>query len=145
VRRATIVGLRGSRILRAVTVATALALGFGCQKPRNVTTARQLLEAPANHDGEQVVLTGLVQDPRLRTPPAGNSYTAFTTLDGTGRVGVVAWGTQEVGSGDLVEVRGVFHDRLAVGGESMRDVVEAKFVRVLRRAAQPPGTPVSPP
>jgi hypothetical protein len=78
-------------------------------------TARQLLEAPAGHDGEQVVLTGLVRDPRVRTPPEG------------------------------VEVRGVFHDRRDVGEESMHDVVEAKFVRVLRRAPQPPGTPVGPP
>ena len=136
-----------SLILRATAVAAAVTLGLGvaCQKPRNVTTTRQPLEAPAMHACEQVVLTGLVRDPRVRTPPEGNSYASFTVIDGTGRVGIIAWGTQEVAANDLVEVRGVFHDRIVVGGESMHDVVEAKFVRVLRRAPQPPGTPVGPP
>ena len=45
----------------------------------------------------------------------------------------------------MVEVRGTFHGRLRVGQDVLRDVVEAKFVRPLRRAPQPPGTPVSPP
>ena len=91
------------------------------------------------------MLTGLVRDPRVRRPSEGNSYTSFSVLDGTGRVGVIAWGTQEVASNDLVEVRGTFHDQLVVGRDVMHDAVEAKFVRLLRRAPQPPGTPVSPP
>ena len=45
----------------------------------------------------------------------------------------------------MVEVRGTFRGRLRVGQDVLRDVVEAKFVRPLRRAPQPPGTPVSPP
>ena len=139
--------MRRSPILRAPAVAAAVTLGLtlACQQPRNVVTARQLLQDPAHHDGEQVVLTGLVQDPRVRTPSEGNSYTSFSVLDGTGRVGVIAWGTQEVASNDLVEVRGTFHDQRVVGRDVMHDVVEAKFVRLLRRAPQPPGTPVSPP
>ena len=108
-------------------------------------TARQLLQAPAGHKGERVVLTGLVQNPRVQTPSGANSYTSFDVLDGTGHVRVIAWGTEQLASNNLVEVRGTFHDQLLVGGDVLHDVVEAKFVRPLRRAPQPPGTPVSPP
>jgi len=47
--------------------------------------------------------------------------------------------------GDVVEVRGAFHTRLSAGNEVLLDTVEAKFVRIVRAPAQPPGTPVSPP
>jgi len=129
-------------MLRAA-VLVAFVIVCGCQKPRDVVTARQLMQA--RNDGERVVLSGLVRNPRIQTPAGANSYTSFDLLDGTGHVPVIAWGTQEVASNDFVEVRGTFHDRLRVGQEVLSDVVEAKFVRPLRRAPQPPGTPVSPP
>jgi hypothetical protein len=91
------------------------------------------------------VLTGLVQNPRVQTASGANSYTSFGILDGTGHVPVIACGTEQLASNDLVEVRGTFHDQLPVGRDVLRDVVEAKFVWPLRRAPQPPGTPVSPP
>jgi hypothetical protein len=91
------------------------------------------------------VLVGQVQDPRSQIPPTGNTYTSFVVVDGSGRIPVVAWGTQEIGSGDLVEVRGVFHTAMRVGGETVPDTVEAAFVRRLRAAVQAPGTPVGPP
>jgi hypothetical protein len=47
--------------------------------------------------------------------------------------------------GDVVEVRGAFRTRLSAGDEVLLDTIEAKFVRLVRAAAQPPGTPVSPP
>jgi len=81
----------------------------------------------------------------MQTPAGGNSYSSVDVLDGTGHVPVISWGPREVAANDLVEVRGTFHGRLRLGQEVLRDVVEAKFVRPLRRAPQPPGTPVSPP
>ena len=78
-------------------------------------------------------------------PPQGSGYTAFTLTDGTARVPVIAWGTQQIGMGDVVEVRGAFRTRLSAGNEALLDTVEATFVRRVRAAAQPPGTPVSPP
>ena len=129
-------------MLRAAILA-AFVIVCGCQKPRDVVTARQLMQA--RNDGERVVLSGLVRNPRIQTPSGANSYTSFDVLDGTGHVPVIAWGTQEIASNDFVEVRGTFHVRLRVGQDVLRDVVEAKFVRPLRRAPQPPGTPVSPP
>ena len=48
-------------------------------------------------------------------------------------------------AGDLVEVRGVFHQQLRMGGDALVDTVEAEFVRPLRPSVQPPGTPVGPP
>ena len=129
-------------MLRAA-VLVAFVIVCGCQKPRDVVTARQLMQA--RNDGERVVLSGLVRNPRIQTPSGANSYTSFDVLDGTGHVPVIAWGTQEIASNDFVEVRGTFHGRLRVGQDVLRDVVEAKFVRPLRRAPQPPGTPVSPP
>ena len=47
--------------------------------------------------------------------------------------------------GDAVEVRGTFRSQLRAGDQLLSDTVEAKFVRVVRAAVQPPGTPVSPP
>src|SRR5207302_6319127 len=34
-------------------------------------------------------------------PPQGSGYTAFTLTDGTARVPVIAWGTQQIGMGDV--------------------------------------------
>ena len=86
------------------------------------------------------MLAGIVENPRRRA-----GYTAFTLVDGTARVPVIAWGTQEVGMGDAVEVRGAFRSQVRAGDQVLSDTVEAKFVRVVRAAVQPPGTPVSPP
>ena len=91
------------------------------------------------------MLVGTVENPRVQVPPQGSGYTAFTLTDGTARVPVIAWGTQPIGMGDVVEVRGAFRTQLSAGNEVLVDTVEAKFVRVVRAAAQPPGTPVSPP
>ncbi|HUE30080.1 MAG TPA: hypothetical protein VMR79_04355 [Verrucomicrobiae bacterium] len=128
----------------------AMALGLyvlliACGAPRNVLTARALVEDPMRHDGEAILLVGTVENPRLQVPSVGSGYTAFMLADGTARVPVIAWGTQPVGMGDVVEVRGAFRTRLSVGNEVLSDTVEAKFVRVVRAAARPPGTPVSPP
>src|SRR5439155_289395 len=48
-------------------------------------------------------------------PPQGSGYTAFTLTDGTARVPVIAWGTQQIGMGDVVEVRDAFRTRLERG------------------------------
>src|SRR5438093_2678048 len=117
-----------------------LALLVGCGPPRSVVTTAALVEDPARYDGAEIVLAGIVENPRRST-----GYTAFTLTDGTARVPVIAWGTQEVGMGDAVEVRGAFHSQLRAGDQVLSDTVEAKFVRVVRAAVQPPGTPVSPP
>ena len=126
----------------------ALALSvllIACGVPRTVLTARALVEDPARYDGQAIVLVGTVENPRVRVPPQGSGYTAFTLTDGTARVPVIAWGTQQIGMGDVVEVRGAFRTRLSAGNEALLDTVEATFVRRVRAAAQPPGTPVSPP
>lgn len=121
-----------------------LACLAGCQGPSQVVTARQLREAPPR-EGERIVLTGQVQELRVRMPERGNSYTEFVIADGTGRVRAFGWGRLEIDSGDLVEVRGVFRPVTAAGSDQLRDVVEVSFVRRLRAARQPPGTPVGPP
>ena len=59
------------------------------------------------------MLTGLVQNPRVQTRSRANSYTSFDVLDGTGYVAVIAWGTEQLASNDLVEVRGTFSRRQA--------------------------------
>jgi hypothetical protein len=120
-------------------------LAVACSPPRSVVTARALVEDPSGHDAEEIVLVGTVENPRREVASRGPGYTSFTLADGTARVPVIAWGTQEVGMGDVVEVRGAFRTRLGVGDQMVPDAVEAKFVRVVRRAGQPPGTPVSPP
>ena len=127
------------------TVVALLALVAGCGPPRGVVTARTLVTEPARHHGEQIVLVGTAENPRSRTPDRGNTYTSFTVADGTARVPVIAPGTQPVGAGDTVEVRGRFRTRVEAGSDVVPDAVEAKFVRVMRAAGQPPGTPVSPP
>lgn len=122
-----------------------VVLAVACGSPRAVVTARTLVEDPSGHDGEDIVLVGTVENPRRQVASQGAGYTSFTLTDGTARVPVIAWGTQEVGMGDVVEVRGAFRNRLRVGSDMVPDAVEAKFVRVVRRTGQPPGTPVSPP
>lgn len=112
---------------------------------RQVVSGRDLIEAPDRFEGQRIVLTGIAQDPRKRMPDGGATYTSFTLVDGSARVPVAAPGTQPVSAGDLVEVRGAFHEQLRLGGDVLVDTVEAEFVRPLRPAAQPPGTPVSPP
>jgi len=130
--------------MRSIAVGLFVLL-IACGAPRNVVTALGLVEDPARHDGEAILLVGTVENPRVRVPPQGSGYTAFTLTDGTARVPVIAWGTQPIGMGDVVEVRGAFRTQLSAGNEVLVDTVEAKFVRVVRAAAQPPGTPVSPP
>ncbi len=117
---------------------------FGCDR-RTVVNGRDIIEAPDRYDGRQIVLTGIVQNPRRLTMADGTGYTGFTVLDGSARVAIAAPGTQSVSSGDLVEVRGEFREQLRSGGDVLIDTVEARFVRVLRSATQPPGTPVGPP
>ena len=124
--------------------ALVLALVLGCTS-RQVVSGRDLIEAPDRFAGRQIVLTGVVQDPRRPAPAGDGGYTTFTLLDGGARIPVAAPGTQAVSAGDLVEVRGVFREQARVGGELLLDTVEAELVRPLRTAAQPPGTPVGPP
>ena len=116
------------------------ALLIACGPPRSVVTVAALVEDPSRYDGTEVVLAGVVENPRRNA-----GYTSFTLSDGSARVPVIGWGTQEVGIGDTVAVRGAFRSQLRADGEVLSDSVEAKFVRVVRRAVQPPGTPVSPP
>jgi len=130
--------------MRSIAVGLFVLL-IACGAPRNVVTALGLVEDPARHDGEAILLVGTVENPRVRVPPQGSGYTAFTLTDGTARVPVIVWGTQPLGIGDVVEVRGTFHNQLRAGSDMVPDAVEAKFVRVVRAGAQPPGTPVSPP
>ena len=117
-----------------------LLLLLACGPPRTVVTARALVEDPTGFDGQAIVLVGTVENPRR-----GPGYTSFTLTDGTARVPVIAWGTQPVGMGDVIEVRGALRTQLRAGDQLLPDTVEARFVRVVRAAAQPPGTPVSPP
>ena len=126
-------------------IVTLFVLLAACSPPRNVVTARTLVADPGGHDGEPIVLVGTAENPRVRTPDRGNTYTSFVLADGTARVPVVVWGTQPIGAGDTVEVRGSSRTQLRAGTDLVPDGVEAKFVRVLRVAGQPPGTPVSPP
>jgi hypothetical protein len=131
--------------MRLVAPLLLLAAAVGCQPRPAVVNARQLLREPSRFEGERLVIAGLVQNARKRLPAEGNGYTSFDLADGTDRVPVLAWGTEQVGSGDVVEVRGVFHSQMQAGSDVLHDVVEAAFVRPIRRALQPPGTPVSPP
>jgi len=130
--------------MRLIVVVLVVLLA-ACGPPRNVVTARALVDDPLAHDGGQIVLVGTAENPRVRTPDRGNTYTLFAVADGTARVPVVVWGTQPVGAGDTVEVRGTFRARVQAGTDLVPDAVEAKFVGILRAAAHPPGTPVSPP
>jgi hypothetical protein len=118
----------------------SLMLLAACSPPREVVTVRTLVENPSGYDGQAIVLVGTVENPRR-----GPGYTSFTLTDGTARVPVIVGGTQPIGMGDVVEVRGAFRTQLRAGDQLLPDTVEAKFVRVVRAAAQPPGTPVSPP
>ncbi|HYV56123.1 MAG TPA: OB-fold nucleic acid binding domain-containing protein [Candidatus Nitrosopolaris sp.] len=117
-----------------------LAFLIACGPPRRVVTVAALVEDPSRYDGAEVLLAGVVENPRRNA-----GYTSFTLSDGTARVPVIAWGTEEVGIGDTVEVRGAFRSQLHAGTDILSDTVEAKFVRLVSRAVQPPGTPVSPP
>jgi hypothetical protein len=117
----------------------------GCAAQRTVLTAAELDADPARWAETPIVLVGQVQQLRKRMPAEGDNYTEFVVADGTGRVPVFGWSTLEIDSGDLVEVRGVLHAETRLGGETVRNVVEAAFVRRLRGAAQPRGTPVGPP
>jgi len=122
-----------------------LVLAVACSPPRSVVTARTLVEDPSGHDGGEIVLVGTAENPQRQVASPGPGFTSFTLADGTARVPVIAWGTQEIGMGDVVEVRGAFRSQLRVGVDMVPDAVEAKFVRVVRRAERAPGTPVSPP
>jgi len=129
------------RALGATLIVVALA---NCSA-QQVVSGRDLIEAPDRFEGRPIVLTGIVQDPRKRLPNDGATCTTFTLVDGSARVPVAAPGTLPVSAGDLVEVRGTFHQQLRIGGDTLVDTVEAEFVRPLRPAMQPPGTPVGPP
>jgi hypothetical protein len=120
-------------------------LASGCTAQRPVLTARALLADPAQYDGTPIVLVGQVQQPRKRMPAEGNAYTSFVLADGTGRVPVFGWSVLDIDSGDLLEVRGTFRREQPLGGEIVRNTVEADFVRRLRAASQPRGAPVGPP
>jgi len=130
---------------RLVPLAIGVMLGVGCQQPRAVVTGRELLHAREQYGEQPIVLLGTVMNPRKRIPEVGDVHTELLLADGTAQVPVIAWGTQDVASGDLVEVRGTFHDLMTIGNEVRRGVVEAKFVRVMRAAPQPRGTPGGPP
>src|SRR2546427_1291781 len=69
-----------------------LVLLIGCGAPRNVLTVRMLIEDPARHDGEAILLVGTVENPRVHVPSQGPGYTAFTLSDGTARVSVMSGG-----------------------------------------------------
>jgi hypothetical protein len=131
--------------VRRALGATLIVVALAACSARQVASGRDLIEAPDRFEGQRIVLTGIVQDPRTQMPAGGTTYTSFTVVDGSARVPVAAPGTQPVSSGDLVEVRGVFHAQLRIGGDALVDTVEAEFVRPIRPAVQPPGTPVGPP
>src|SRR6266446_5699038 len=74
-----------------------IALGLSvlliaCGAPRNVLTARTLIEDPARYDGEAILLVGTVENPRMHVPSQGPGYTTFTLSDGTARVPVMSGG-----------------------------------------------------
>jgi hypothetical protein len=122
-----------------------LALAFACQPRPDVVTARDLVREGARYDAQRIVLTGLAQNPRIGGSPELGTYTSFTLADGTAHVPVIAPGTQDVSQGDIVEVRGVFHDQMRVGDDVLRNVVEASFLWPRRRAPGIPGAPAGPP
>lgn len=123
-----------------------VAVLVGCGAPRHAPTARTLREAPDRFYDREIVIAGQVQALRSRYPERGNSYTYLELADGTARVPVIYGMTlAEVGSGDLVEVRGVYRAMLHAGTDVYRDAVEAEYVRRLRAAGQSPGTPSGPP
>jgi len=130
---------------RSVPVLAALGAALACSGQRTVVTARSLVEDPTAHDGQRIVLVGTAENPRRVTSAQGAGYTILSIADGTARVPVLAWGTQPVSAGDTVEVRGRFRTRAVAGSDVFPDTLEAEYVRVLRQAAQPPGTPVGPP
>ena len=131
--------------VRRALGATLIVVALAACSARQVVSGRDLIEAPDRFEGQRIVLTGTAQDPRKRMPDGGAPYTSFTLVDGSARVPVAAAGIQLVSAGDLVEVRGVFHGQLRIGGDALVDTVEAEVVRSLRSAEQPPGTPVGPP
>ena len=131
--------------VRRALGATLIVVALAACSARQVVSGRDLIEAPDRFEGQPIVFTGIAQDPRKRMPDGGATYTSFTLVDGSARVPVAAPGTQPVSAGDLVEVRGMFHAQLRIGGDVLVDTVEAEFVRPLRPAMQPPGTPVGPP
>jgi hypothetical protein len=122
-----------------------IVLTAGCQPPRTVVDARGVLAAPDRFYDQGIVLVGQAQSVRLRAPEHGNSYTHFVLADGSGRVPVFGWGTLDIASGDLVEVRGAYRAVVHAGSDVLRDTIEALFVRRLRAAGQVPGTPSGPP
>jgi hypothetical protein len=115
-----------------------LLLVAACQPLPDVVTAHDLLREGTRYDGKRIVLTGLTQNPRLGSSAELGTSTSFVLTDGTARVPVIAPGTQDVSQGDVVEVRGVFRERMAV-------VVEANFLWPRQRAPGIPGAPVGPP
>jgi hypothetical protein len=122
-----------------------LALVVACQPRADVVTARDLVREPGAHDAQRIVITGIAQNPRLGSSIERGTYTTFTLADGTARIPVIAPGTQDVQQGDLVEVRGVFRDRLELGHDDVRGVVEARFLWPRRKTPGIPGTPTTPP
>src|SRR5438477_3512988 len=114
--------------VRGALGATLIVVALAACSAQQVVSGRDLIEAPDRFEGRRIVLTGTAQDPRQRMPDGGPTYTSFTVVDGSTRVPVVAPGTQPVSAGDLVEVRGVFHGQLRIGGDALVDTVEAEPV-----------------
>ena len=125
-------------------VSVGCLLIVGCSARQTIVTAEQLVQSSQEADGARIVLTGRVQEIRLQSPSQGNTYTTFALADGTARAMVFGWGTLAIDSGDLVEVRGVFHSVAHVGTDTLYDTVEASLVRRLQAAPQLPG-PSGPP
>jgi len=95
--------------------------------------------------GGRAFMRSLAQNPRLGSSAELGTYTSFVLADGTARVPVIAPGTQDVSQGDVVQVRGVFRARMAVGDEEVRNVVEARFLWPRQRAPGIRGAPTGPP
>jgi hypothetical protein len=121
-----------------------LAALVGCGFGAEAVTVRDVVEDADRLAEKPLVLVGRVEELRLRTPSAGNTYTSFVLADGTGRVPAIAHGTLDVNPGDLVEVRGVFRPTLSVGSDTLVDTIEAAYVRRVQ-AAPPLAGPAGPP
>ena len=85
--------------MRLFTLALFVLLN-ACGPPRSVVTAGALVEDPTRYDGAEIVLAGIVENPRRSA-----GYTSFTLVEGTPDSGVICVNgaaAHLVSPGDLV-------------------------------------------
>ncbi|MBI3621340.1 MAG: hypothetical protein HY208_04055 [Nitrospirae bacterium] len=90
-----------------------------------------LLDAPNQYDGQEVTVTGTASVLR-QNESRGKPFTVFDLTDGAGRsVRVFSWGPLPFHEGDLLTIEGTFLKAKQVGQHTIKNEIEARFLRLL--------------